>query len=301
MANKDAFNNNTPNNDGVFGNSLIDDATLVKPLTDSPGSLGITQSKDKNSGNYDPFASLNDETELKDSKTDQVPVVKPLEQSSVFTQPNVLPVTQSTSTNKNTDALTGNKQNAAVLGASSPDPLTGNNNSGLRTTNTTVSSASPSSSSPNFAIRTEGTISMNGGDYDGVPTNLSDDALIYAAKGFTINGNPTLPVQRDANGNPIRDASGKLVLVDKAVAVSSGYNVTNGPSNQYAGLIPPPVIPQQTVTVTAHADLRQQELNLRVPAGSPTVIFNSSQNPLIMPTIGILNSHHQVQQVIQKL
>jgi hypothetical protein len=278
MANKDAFNNN----DGVFGNSLIDDATLVKPLTDSPEPLNITQSKDQNSGNYDPFASLNDDTKSLLSKTDQVSVVNPLEQPSVFTQPNVLPVTQSTKTsNKNTDALTGNKQNTALLGATSSDPLTGNTNSALKTASTTSSTNSATNTIPNFAIRTEGTISMNGGgDYDGNPTDLSDDALIYAAKGFTINGNPTLPVQRDGNGNPIRDSSGKLVLVDKAVAVSSGYSVTNGPSNQYAGLIPPPVIPQQTVTVPAYADLKTLELNRRIPAGSPTVTFNSSQNPL---------------------
>jgi hypothetical protein len=32
---------------------------------------------------------------------------------------------------------------------------------------------------------------MNGsGDLDGDPLNLSDDALVYAGKGFTINGNP---------------------------------------------------------------------------------------------------------------
>ena len=52
---------------------------------------------------------------------------------------------------------------------------------------------------PNFTIRTEGTFTMNGGgDLDGDPINLQDDALVYAAKGFTINGIATLPVQRDA-------------------------------------------------------------------------------------------------------
>ena len=141
-------------------------------------------------------------------------------------------------------------------------------------------SQSSQSPTPNFAIRTEGTISINGGDFDGNPKDLSDDALIYAAKGFTINNNPILPVQIDSAGNPIHDSSGKLVLVDKAVAVSSGYTVTNGPSNQYAGLIPPQVIPQQTVTVPAYTDVKQQELGKRIPSGTPTVTFNTQQNPI---------------------
>jgi aspartate 1-decarboxylase len=109
---------------------------------------------------------------------------------------------------------------------------------------------------------------------------LSDDALIYAAQGFTINGNPVLPVQRDASGNPIRDASGKLILVDKAIAVAAGYTLTNGPSNEYAGLIPPQVVAQQTVIVPAYADVKQLELNRRIPANTPTVTFDISQNPL---------------------
>ncbi|MCV3217086.1 Ig-like domain-containing protein, partial [Plectonema radiosum NIES-515] len=276
MANKDAFNNNTPNNDGVFGNSLIDDATLVKPLTDSPSPLGITQSKDKNSGNYDPFAPLNDDTKSSDSKTDQTAVVKALEQPSVFTQPNLLPVTQSTSTNnKNTDKLTGNKQNTPLLGATETDPLTGNPKSALFAANSITPPI------PNFAIRTESTVRFNGGgDLDGNPLDKDDDALIYAAKGFTINGNITLPVQRNASGNPILDASGKPILINNAVAVSSGYTVANGPSNQYAGLIPPPVIPLQTINVPAYTDLKQQELNRRIAVGTPTVTFNISQNPI---------------------
>jgi RHS repeat-associated protein len=272
MGNKDAFNNN----DGVFGNSLIDDATLVKPLTDSPSPLNITQSKDKNSGNYDPFASINDDIKLKNSKTDQTPVVKPLEQPSIFTQPNLLPVTQPiTPTNKNTDTLTGNKQNTPLLSAASTDPLTGSTKSAL------LAASSITPPIPNFAIRTESTVRFNGGgDLDGNPLDLNDDALIYAAKGFTINGNITLPVQRNASGNPILDASGKPILINNAVAVSSGYTVANGPSNQYAGLIPPPVIPLQTINVPAYADLKQQELNHRIAVGTPTVTFNISQNPI---------------------
>jgi hypothetical protein len=277
MANTDTFGNNTPDNNGVFGNSLIDDATLVKPLTDSPSPLGITSSKDKNSGNYDPFAPLNDET--KDSKSDQIPVVKPLEQPSVFTQPSVFPVTPSTNTNKNnTDTLTGNKQNTPLLETAPTDILAGNTNSALKTSAIASSITPPI---PNFAIKTEGTVRFNGGgDLDGNALDLNDDALIYAAKGFTINGNMTLPVQRDANGNIIRDASGKPILVNNAVSVSNGYTTADGPSNQYAGLIPPPIIAPQTINVPVYADLKQQELNRRVASSTATVTFNISQNPI---------------------
>ncbi|WP_416212597.1 Calx-beta domain-containing protein [Nostoc sp. ChiQUE01b] len=133
---------------------------------------------------------------------------------------------------------------------------------------------------PAFAIKAEGTVTINGGgDFDGNPLDLSDDALIYAGKGFTINGNPTLPIQRDAQGNPIRDANGKLVLVDRAVAVAEGYTVTNGPNN-YANLLPPQVVDKQTINIPVYADVKQLELNRRIPTGTPTVTFNVSQNPM---------------------
>jgi hypothetical protein len=77
-----------------------------------------------------------------------------------------------------------------------------------------------------FAIKAEGKVTINGGgDFDGDPLNLSDDARIYAGKGFTMNGDPTLPVRRNANGNPIRDANGKLMLIDQAVTVATGYTI----------------------------------------------------------------------------
>jgi RHS repeat-associated protein len=117
MANTDTFGNNTPDSNGVFGNSLIDDATLVKPLTDSPSSLGITSSK--NSGNYDPFAPLNDETKYKDLQTEsKLPVINLESQPSVFTQPTTLK-------NNNTDPLTRNNETTPLLGIAA-DPLTGN-------------------------------------------------------------------------------------------------------------------------------------------------------------------------------
>jgi RHS repeat-associated protein len=290
MASNKISGNNTPDNSGVFGNSLIDDATLANPLTESPSPLGIEKPKN-NSESYDPFASLNDPAVSKNNATNPTnPVTNPttnlLQQPSLFKQSsNILPVSYQ-STTQNVDVLTGMNQNSPLVNVTSPDSITGNPASSPLLKSSSSSSPSPLSSSstpplPNFAIRTEGTISINGNsDLDGNPLDLSDDALIYAAKGFTINGNSTLPVQRDAAGNPIRDASNKLVLVDKAVAVSSGYTVSNGPSNKYTGLTPPPVIAQQTVNVRDYADLRQQELNLRIPTGTPTVTFNIAQNSI---------------------
>ncbi|MEA5551989.1 PKD domain-containing protein [Anabaena cylindrica UHCC 0172] len=132
-----------------------------------------------------------------------------------------------------------------------------------------------------FAIKAEGTVTINGGgDFDGNPLDVSDDALIYAGKGFTINGNPVLPVQRDAQGNAILNSAGKLILVDRAVTVAPGYTVTNGPSNQYANLLPPQVVDQQTINIPVYTDVKQLELNRRIPANTPTVTFNVSQNPM---------------------
>ena len=132
-----------------------------------------------------------------------------------------------------------------------------------------------------FTIIASGTVTINnGGDFDGETLLLDDDALIYAGIGFTINGNPTLPVQRDAAGNPIRNSSGKLILVDRAVSVAPGYTVTNGPSNQYANLIPPQVVDKLSVNVPVYADVKGVELNRRIPANTPTVTFNASQNPI---------------------
>ena len=75
-----------------------------------------------------------------------------------------------------------------------------------------------------FSIVAEGEVRVNGSsDFDGDPTDYSDDALIYAGLGFTFNGNLELPVVRDGAGNAITDSDNKEVLLDNAVAVSSDY------------------------------------------------------------------------------
>ncbi|OUL33998.1 putative Ig domain-containing protein [Nostoc sp. 106C] len=301
-------NNASSSNGGIMPLSLLESASLGAALDDNSALISLQKTLRTPSGS-DPInselASLKkspNATEDNQSSQDSTNYTSP--GSNIFGQEQLSNQPQSfintslfpSSNNKNSnkakdkDSLTGNAKDTSLIGITEQNSLTtgalgieqSQQNSSPSTAKTNSSASTTNQTTiPNFAIRTEGTISINGSsDFDGVPTDLSDDALIYAAKGFTINGNPTLPVQRDAQGNPIRDASGKLILVDKAVAVAAGYTVTNGPSNQYAGLNPPTVVPQQTVTVPAYADIKQLELAKRIPNGTPTVTFNISQNPI---------------------
>jgi RHS repeat-associated protein len=134
----------------------------------------------------------------------------------------------------------------------------------------------------NAAIKAEGSISISGkSDFDGEPLNLNDDALIYAGKGFNINGKTVLPVKRNAAGDPLTDASGKPILVDQAVTVASGYLYSNvSASNRYSGLVPPQIVDKQTIDVPVYTTELNGELSRRIPTGTPTVTFNVAQNPL---------------------
>ena len=133
---------------------------------------------------------------------------------------------------------------------------------------------------PDFAIMTEGTVTISGNsDFDGINADLNDDAFIYAGRGFTITGTTELPIQRDASGAPVLNAQGQPVLRQNAVAVSSGYTAsTVSGNNRYAGLNPPPIVATQTITVPAYATVRQQELDQRIPAGATPVVLNVQQN-----------------------
>jgi hypothetical protein len=62
-------------------------------------------------------------------------------------------------------------------------------------------------SSPIYAIKANGFVTFNGkSDLDGNPFDLSDDAFIYAEKGLTLNGNTTLPVQRNSSGTALTNS-----------------------------------------------------------------------------------------------
>lgn len=156
------------------------------------------------------------------------------------------------------------------------DPLTGNRSSATLATTTTPTPL------PTFSIIAEGRVTANGNsDFDGVANDLTDDVFIYAGNGFNLNGNTDLATQRDASGNIIVDSQGRSVLRPYAVSVgpNAGSSSVNG-LNRYAGLIPPPVAPRQTVAVPVYADLRQQELDRRIPTGTTTVTFDAKQNSL---------------------
>jgi hypothetical protein len=104
-----------------------------------------------------------------------------------------------------------------------------------------------------YAIKAEGVVKISGNsDFDGNPLDLSDDALIYGGKGFTLNGNTVLPVQRGTNGQPVYNAQGKLILVDKAVTVAAGYldaKVSGSANNQYANLTPPQIVTKEAIAI----------------------------------------------------
>ncbi|NJN09470.1 MAG: PKD domain-containing protein [Richelia sp. RM2_1_2] len=157
--------------------------------------------------------------------------------------------------------------------------LTVTDSDGASTQQTFVVQAIPTA--PLYAILSEKQVIINnGGDLDGNPLDLSDDALIYAAKGFTINGDITLPAKQDENGNPLRNSSGKLILVDNAVTVAPNYTTINANNNKYANLVPPQIVEQQVIDIPIYADLKQQKLDSVIPSGTQTVTFNSGQNPL---------------------
>ena len=157
------------------------------------------------------------------------------------------------------------------------DPLTGVAIPPARSSASTALSTAV----PNFTIMAEGSITVNGNsDFDGNPLDSRDDALIYAGTGFTIRGTATLPTQRDAFGNPIRNAAGKPIVVNNAITVGQGYTTSTLSNNQYGGLVPPPVIVKQTVIVPNYADLKQQELTRKIPSGTPTVMLDARQTSL---------------------
>lgn len=293
MANKDIFGNK--NNEEIFDSSI--DGLLDNSTEDTYGLN--TDNKANNSGT-EPLA-----TEIERLSTENLNITyienigddteNLVSSPLLFNQNNIqndLLGRQVTDFNKtdidldknNIDSLTGNNKNNPLVGTFEFE-LNSNSNLNFSSSseNNTSSSPTPASAStpPKYAIRTEKQIRINnGGDLDGDSLDISDDALIYSAQGFTINGNITLPVQRDSNGNPLRDNSGKLILVDNAVTVAPDYNTINANTNQYSNLVPPQVVDEQIIDIPAYDNLKQQTLDSVIAPGTSTVNFNSSQNPL---------------------
>ncbi|WP_460203034.1 Ig-like domain-containing protein, partial [Scytonema sp. NUACC21] len=295
MAGTGSFGTNgaSDKNDGLLPPSLLESASLAAPLDDNSSLLGLQNTLKTPSGGDLLSSELESQkpasTTLDNTANSSTPAVNPFEQSFLFKQQpytavkfqQLTPVSQ-----KDKDVLTGSDSNNPLVNSPSNDPLTGVNQQTL-TASTQNSQGqttpTPESRKTNFTIRTEKTITINGGgDLDGEPKDLSDDALVYAGKGFIFNGNLVLPVQRDNALNPKTDSSGKLLLVYNAVAVAPGYttSIANGSAKQYAPLIPPEVVEQLSITVPAYSDLKQQELSRKIPSGTPTVSFDIRQNPI---------------------
>ena len=179
--------------------------------------------------------------------------------------------------NPNSNSLSSNLQ-PLFLNQVNPLSLNTVSNTSNLSINATASSASIVPI--NYAIKTEGTITFNGNStLDRNSANPLDDALAYAGKGFTINGNLTLPLQRDITGQPLKNSQGQLLPVNDALDVSSNYqtDVVNG-NNNYAGLKPPQIVPTQTVTLPTYNTLKSGALT---PYNNTTpVTFNASTTPL---------------------
>jgi RHS repeat-associated protein len=151
-----------------------------------------------------------------------------------------------------------------------------------------VAIVAPPQPTHNFAIQAGGIVTFNGkSDLDGNPLDLTDDAFVYAAKGFTLNGNSILPVQRNAAGNALTNSQGKFLLLDQALVVAPGYLQSNSNgNNNYANLNPPQVIAKQTISIPSFGEIKQQELTNRIPLGAVTVTFNTAPSSSQFPNGG---------------
>jgi hypothetical protein len=129
----------------------------------------------------------------------------------------------------------------------------------------------------NFTIRAAGTVEIRGNsDLDGNPLDLQDDARIYAGQGFSFRGNTVLPVKRDINGNALRDSQGKLILVDRAGAVSSGYFLSEITGQNYGNINPPQIVATQPIDIPSYSTLEQQYLTSQVTSSVPQLNFNAA-------------------------
>ena len=289
MATNDIFGNN--NNEELFDSSLLDNSTEE--------TYGLNAGNKTNNSGTEPLATELEQLQsenLNITYIDNIAEDAPNLVSSrlLFNQNNIdnkLFDQQLTSFNKteidlektSIDSLTGNDKNNPLVGSFEFN-LSQNPDSSLSFSTTDFdaeSSPIPMSASvpftPAFAIKTEGKLTINGGgDLNGEPDYLNDDALIYAAQGFKINGNIELPVKLNSDGTPQLDDSGRKILRDNAVTVAEGYTTNTGPDNQYAGLNPPQVIEEITVDIPLYENLKQQKLDSFIPDNSQTITFDVS-------------------------
>ncbi|MGB7413385.1 MAG: cadherin repeat domain-containing protein, partial [Thermosynechococcaceae cyanobacterium] len=131
---------------------------------------------------------------------------------------------------------------------------------------------------PAFAIQAEGVVTITGrSDFDGDALNPADDALIYGGGGIRINGQPTLAVQRRADGSVIEDAQGRDLVVDNAIAVGIDYSAYQAPSLTYGGLDTPHVVENISVEIPDFETLLAEQLAKEIPSGSEPIAFDPQQ------------------------
>jgi PKD repeat protein len=124
-------------------------------------------------------------------------------------------------------------------------------------------------------IRSGGTVTISGSaNLDGNVNSRTDDTHIYAAKGVNLNGNITLPVKRDANGNPLKDANGKVILETNEITVAPGGS-TSSLTGKYSNI----TSAAQTITIPTYADTKQQDFTSKVPA-TGVITYDIGLNPL---------------------
>ena len=121
----------------------------------------------------------------------------------------------------------------------------------------------------------------SGGNFEGDPNDLSDDALIFASNGFTMNalGNTILPTKRNSAGNILTDTNNLKILVDNAVAVHTSNPQINASNNPYKNLTPPPQVDAPTINISSYDDLITEELSKR-DTDIDGIRFNAGANPM---------------------
>ena len=125
-------------------------------------------------------------------------------------------------------------------------------------------------------IRSGGTVTISGNaNLDGNINSRTDDTKIYAAVGVNFNGNSiTLPVKRDAAGNPLKDTNGKIILETNEITIAPGGSASSL-SGKYSGI----ASATQTITIPTFSDTKQQDFLSKVPS-TGVITFDLATNAI---------------------
>ncbi|MGF1675600.1 MAG: CARDB domain-containing protein, partial [Rivularia sp. (in: cyanobacteria)] len=269
MSNKDIFGNG--NNEEIFYSSI--DSLQDSSTSDA---YGLNAANKVNSLSSDPIIA---ETER--LSTDNLDIIYSINSisgdidnlvSSPFlinqtSIPNQLFRPQLTDFNKlNIDFVTGEDKNnpfVSTFDLFNSNLLKIEKDISLFPISTLMSVDSTPADKREFAIKTEGRLTING---DG--NNLSDDAPIYAALGFN------LPIKLNTDGTSQLDDSGRKILRDNSITVANSYTTNVGFNEQYAGSSSPQTIEEIIVDIPAYDSLKQEKLNSFIADNTQTITFD---------------------------